>query len=34
VGVLSHEIKITAEELRLGSSVSDALVRMEERIGL
>ena len=34
MGVLSHEIKITAEELRLGSSVSDALVRMEERIGL
>ncbi|MGB4049421.1 MAG: type II secretion system F family protein [Candidatus Methanoculleus thermohydrogenotrophicum] len=34
MGVLSREIKIAAEELRLGSSVSDALVRMEERIGL
>ncbi|WP_298670121.1 type II secretion system F family protein [uncultured Methanofollis sp.] len=34
MGVLSHEVKIAAEELRLGSSVSGALVRMEERIGL
>ena len=34
MGVLSREIKIVAEELRLGSSVSDALVRMEDRIGL
>jgi len=34
MGVLSREIKIAAEELRLGSSVSGALVRMEERIGL
>ncbi len=34
MGVLSREIKIVAEELRFGSSVSGALVRMEERIGL
>ncbi len=34
MGVLSHEIKGAAEELRFGSSVSSALVRMEERIGL
>ncbi|WOX54905.1 type II secretion system F family protein [Methanoculleus palmolei] len=34
MGVLSHEIKVAADELRLGSSVSGALVRMEERIGL
>jgi len=34
MGVLSHEIKVAAEELRFGSSVSSALVRMEERIGL
>jgi flagellar protein FlaJ len=34
MGVLSREVKIAAEELRLGSSVSGALVRMEERIGL
>ncbi|MDO8841292.1 type II secretion system F family protein [Methanocalculus sp.] len=33
-GVLSREVKIAADELRLGSSVSGALVRMEERIGL
>jgi len=34
MGVLSREVKIAAEDLRLGSSVSGALVRMEERIGL
>lgn len=34
MGVLSREVKLVAEELRLGSSVSGALVRMEERIGL
>jgi len=34
MGVLSREVQIAAEELRLGSSVSGALVRMEERIGL
>jgi len=34
MGVLSREVKVAAEELRLGSSVSGALVRMEERIGL
>jgi flagellar protein FlaJ len=34
MGLLSREIKVAAEELRLGSSVSGALVRMEERIGL
>lgn len=33
-GILSRELKIAADELRLGSSVSVALVRMEERIGL
>lgn len=33
-GVLSSEVKVVSEELRLGSSVSSALVRMEERIGL
>ncbi|QSZ66200.1 secretion system protein [Methanofollis aquaemaris] len=34
MGVLSREVKIAAEELKFGSSVSGALVRMEERIGL
>jgi flagellar protein FlaJ len=34
MGVLSHEVTIAAKELELGSSVSGALVRMEERIGL
>ena len=33
-GVLSSEIKVVSEELRYGSSLSGALVRMEERIGL
>lgn len=33
-GVLSSEIKIVSEELKYGSSLSGALVRMEERIGL
>jgi flagellar protein FlaJ len=33
-GVLSSEIKVVSEELRHGSSLSGALVRMEERIGL
>ncbi|HJJ48539.1 MAG TPA: type II secretion system F family protein [Methanocorpusculum sp.] len=33
-GVLSTEIKIVSEEIRYGSSLSGALVRMEERIGL
>ncbi len=33
-GVLSTEISIVAEELKYGSSISGALVRMEERIGL
>jgi len=33
-GVLSTEISIVAEELKYGSSLSGALVRMEERIGL
>lgn len=33
-GVLSSEVKVVSEELRYGSSLSGALVRMEERIGL
>lgn len=33
-GVLSSEIKVVSEELKYGSSISGALVRMEERIGL
>jgi flagellar protein FlaJ len=33
-GTLSSEVKVVSDELRLGSSVSSALVRMEERIGL
>ena len=33
-GVLSTEIKIVSEEIKFGSSLSGALVRMEERIGL
>ena len=33
-GVLSSEIKVVSEELHYGSSLSGALVRMEERIGL
>lgn len=33
-GVLSSEIRVVSEELRYGSSLSGALVRMEERIGL
>ena len=33
-GVLSSEIRIVAEDLRYGASLSDSLVRMEERIGL
>jgi flagellar protein FlaJ len=34
MGVLSSEVKVVSEELRWGSSLSGALVRMEERIGL
>lgn len=34
VGVLSSELKIVSEDLKLGASTSNALVRMEERIGL
>ena len=33
-GVLSTEIQVVSEELKYGSSLSGALVRMEERIGL
>ncbi len=33
-GVLSSEIKIVSDEINYGSSISSALVRMEERIGL
>ena len=33
-GVLSSEIQVVSEELKYGSSLSGALVRMEERIGL
>ena len=33
-GVLSSEIKIVSDEIHYGSSISSALVRMEERIGL
>lgn len=33
-GVLSSEVKVVSEELRYGASLSGALVRMEERIGL
>lgn len=33
-GVLSSEIHVVSEELKYGSSLSGALVRMEERIGL
>lgn len=33
-GVLSSEVKIVSKELHYGSSLSGALVRMEERIGL
>lgn len=33
-GVLSSEIKIVTEELQYGASLSSALVRMEERVGL
>ncbi|MBP2133140.1 flagellar protein FlaJ [Methanomicrobium sp. W14] len=33
-GVLSSEIRIVSDELSYGSSLSGALVRMEERIGL
>ncbi|MBP2133482.1 flagellar protein FlaJ [Methanomicrobium sp. W14] len=34
IGVLSSELKIASEEMKVGFSVSSALVRMEERIGL
>ncbi len=33
-GVLSSEVKVVSDELKYGSSLSGALVRMEERIGL
>ena len=33
-GVLSTEIQVVSEELKYGSSLSGALVRMEQRIGL
>jgi len=34
LGLLSSELQITSEEIRRGVSISNALVRMEERIGL
>jgi flagellar protein FlaJ len=34
LGVLSSELGLVSEELKMGASVSNALVRMEERIGL
>ncbi|MDD3621248.1 MAG: type II secretion system F family protein [Methanofollis sp.] len=34
MGILSSEVRVVSEELRWGSSLSSALVRMEERIGL
>lgn len=34
LGLLSSELQITSEEIRRGVSITNALVRMEERIGL
>lgn len=34
LGLLSSELQITSEEIRRGVSIGNALVRMEERIGL
>lgn len=34
LGVLSSELKVVSEEMKWGASTSNALVRMEERIGL
>lgn len=34
IGVLSSEIKMASDEIKMGTSVSNALSRMEERIGL
>lgn len=34
IGILSSEIKVASDEIRMGTSVSGALSRMEERIGL
>ncbi|MBN1432301.1 MAG: type II secretion system F family protein [Methanomicrobiaceae archaeon] len=34
IGVLSSEIRVASEEIKMGTSVSGALSKMEERIGL
>ncbi|WP_421909161.1 type II secretion system F family protein [Methanolacinia petrolearia] len=34
IGVLTSEVKIASEEIKMGTSVSGALYKMEERIGL
>ncbi|MBP2134412.1 flagellar protein FlaJ [Methanomicrobium sp. W14] len=34
IGVLTSEVKIASEEIKMGTSVSNALYKLEERIGL
>jgi flagellar protein FlaJ len=34
LGVLSRELRLVSEEIRRGSRITDALVRMEERLGM